>query len=35
MAFVVDLLAGALAAGSPPELAIDRVAAAVAEHGTA
>ncbi|MEO6503416.1 MAG: type II secretion system F family protein [Jatrophihabitantaceae bacterium] len=33
VAFVVDLLAGALAAGSPPELAIERVTAAVAEHG--
>jgi len=35
VAFVVDLLAGALAAGSPPQLAIDRVAAAVAGYGTA
>lgn len=35
MAFAVDLLAGALAAGSPPELAISAVAAAAAEHGTA
>jgi hypothetical protein len=34
VAFVVDLLAGVLAAGSPPELAIERVAAAVAEHGS-
>ena len=34
VAFVVDLLAAALAAGSPPQLAIERVAAAVAEHGT-
>ncbi|HST49051.1 type II secretion system F family protein [Jatrophihabitans sp.] len=34
VAFVVDLLAGALAAGSPPQLAIERVAAAVVEHGT-
>ncbi len=34
VAFVVDLLAGALAAGSPPDLAIDRVAAAVTAHGT-
>lgn len=34
VAFVVDLLAGALAAGLPPELAIDGVAAAVAEHGS-
>jgi pilus assembly protein TadC len=34
VAFVVDLLAGVLAAGSPPELAIERVAAAVTEHGT-
>ena len=35
VAFVVDLLAGALEAGSPPELAIERVAAAVTEHGGA
>lgn len=35
VAFVVDLLAGVLAAGSPPELAIERVAAAVTEHGGA
>jgi pilus assembly protein TadC len=35
VAFVVDLLAGVLAAGSPPELAIERVAAAITEHGTA
>jgi hypothetical protein len=35
VAFVVDLLAGSLAAGSPPELAIEGVAAAVAEHGGA
>ena len=35
VAFVVELLAGVLAAGSPPELAIGRVAAAVAEHGSA
>ncbi|MEO7261429.1 MAG: type II secretion system F family protein [Jatrophihabitantaceae bacterium] len=35
VAFVVDLLAGALAAGSPAELAIEGVASAVAEHGTA
>ncbi|HEX8093160.1 type II secretion system F family protein [Jatrophihabitans sp.] len=34
VAFVVDLLAGVLAAGSPPELAIERVAAAVTEHGS-
>lgn len=34
VALVVDLLAGALAAGSPPQLAIERVADAVAEHGT-
>jgi pilus assembly protein TadC len=35
VALVADLLAGALAAGSPPELAIERVAAAVAEYGSA
>jgi pilus assembly protein TadC len=35
VAFVADLLAGVLAAGSPPELAIERVAAAISEHGTA
>lgn len=34
VAFVVDLLAGVLAAGSPPELAIERVAAAVTQHGS-
>jgi hypothetical protein len=34
VAFVVDLLAAVLAAGSPPELAIERVAAAVTEHGS-
>jgi pilus assembly protein TadC len=34
VAFVVDLVAGVLVAGSPPELAIERVAAAVTEHGT-
>lgn len=34
VAFVVDLLAGALAAGLPPELAIEGVVAAVAEHGS-
>jgi pilus assembly protein TadC len=34
VALVVDLLAGALAAGSPPDVAIDRVAAAVTAHGT-
>jgi Flp pilus assembly protein TadB len=34
VAFVVDLLAGALGAGLPPELAIEGVAAAVAEHGS-
>ncbi|MBV9821230.1 MAG: type II secretion system F family protein [Actinobacteria bacterium] len=34
VALVVDLLAGALAAGSPPQLAIERVAAAVAAHGS-
>jgi len=35
VAFVVDLLAGALAAGSPPDVAIDRVASAVTAHGSA
>ena len=35
VAFVVDLLAGVLEAGSPPELAIERVTAAVTEHGGA
>ncbi len=34
MAFILDLVASALAGGSPPELAIAGVAAAVAEHGT-
>jgi len=34
VAFVVDLLAGALAAGLPPELAIEGIAAAVTEHGS-
>ncbi len=35
VAFVLDLLAGALAAGSPPDVAIDRVVAAVSGYGTA
>jgi type II secretion system (T2SS) protein F len=33
-AFVLDLLASALTAGAPPELAIEGVVAAVRQHGT-